>query len=290
MGLIESEKIKAKQFRTSFLINKLDKLYENEQIEKPLLNLSSYLNIKNVLVVAPHPDDEVIGCGGFIQNCVTNNINVSVLFLTQEAQKSIVKPTIINGIQTRIKESYDAKEILNYDQALYLKFDELSLKKNHESLISALEEYFFELNPDLIVCPYNEDFHPDHREANIATTIALNYLWNSNKKASLKYIMFYELWGPCLVNSYFVLTPDFVVKKKASLHCYKSQLQSVEYQKIMDFINQKRTLSLRDAIKLQNSLNEELWIEGYYFLQGQDSIMDYLKNIQYANKYSYIYI
>ncbi|MFX0137267.1 MAG: PIG-L deacetylase family protein [Candidatus Hodarchaeota archaeon] len=290
MGLIDSEKIKAKQFRTNFLIKKLNKLYENEKIEKPLLNLTSYVNIKNVLVVAPHPDDEVIGCGGFIQNCVTNNINVSVLFLTQEAQKSVVKPSITNGIQTRIKESYDAKEILNYAQALYLKFDELSLKKNQESLISALEEYFFDLNPDLIVCPYHKDFHSDHREANIATIIALNRLWNSNKKTSLKDIMFYELWGPCLVNAYFVLTPDFVVKKKASLDCYKSQLQSVEYQKIMDFINLKRTFSLKDLIKLQMSLSEELWIEGYYFLQGQDSIADYLKNIQDANKYSYINI
>lgn len=289
MGLIESEQIKAKQFRTKFLINKLDKLYKNDQIKKPLLNLST-LNTENVLVIAPHPDDEVIGCGGLIQNCVTNKVNVSVLFLTQETQKSVVKPSITDGIHTRIKESYDAKEILNYAQALYLNFDELSLKKNQESLILALEEHFFDLNPDLLVCPYHKDFHPDHREANIATIVALNFLWNSNKEISLNEILFYEVWGPCLVNAYFILTPDFVVKKKASLECYKSQLQSVEYQKIMDFINLKRTFSLKDVIKPQMSLSEELWIEGYYFLQGQDSIADYLKNIQYANKYSYINI
>jgi LmbE family N-acetylglucosaminyl deacetylase len=35
-----------------------------------------------VLIMAPHPDDEVLGCGGVIQQCISNNIPVKIVFLT----------------------------------------------------------------------------------------------------------------------------------------------------------------------------------------------------------------
>lgn len=42
------------------------------------------LNVNNgsVLIVAPHPDDEVIGCAGLIQQCLNNGQSVTVVILT----------------------------------------------------------------------------------------------------------------------------------------------------------------------------------------------------------------
>ena len=47
----------------------------------------------NILVVAPHPDDEVIGCGGIIAKKVANGDRVTVAIMTEGCipdRKSVV--------------------------------------------------------------------------------------------------------------------------------------------------------------------------------------------------------
>ena len=49
------------------------------------LSYPSYLTLKptdRLLVLAPHPDDEVLGCGGVIQEAVSQGLPVRVVFLT----------------------------------------------------------------------------------------------------------------------------------------------------------------------------------------------------------------
>ena len=53
---------------------------------------------KNIIIFAPHQDDEVIGCGGIIQKLISNQDNVYLAIATQSSgiiknimQRNIVK-------------------------------------------------------------------------------------------------------------------------------------------------------------------------------------------------------
>ena len=45
--------------------------------------INSSKSTKNkILVIAPHPDDEIIGCGGTIAKAIENNNNVYIQYLS----------------------------------------------------------------------------------------------------------------------------------------------------------------------------------------------------------------
>ena len=47
--------------------------------------INSSKSTKNkILVIAPHPDDEIIGCGGTIAKAIENNNNVYIQYLSSE--------------------------------------------------------------------------------------------------------------------------------------------------------------------------------------------------------------
>ena len=46
-------------------------------------------NKQNILIIAAHPDDEVLGCGGTIYNLNKLGHNVSVLYLSEEFHQEI---------------------------------------------------------------------------------------------------------------------------------------------------------------------------------------------------------
>jgi len=78
---------------------------------------------ERVIIFAPHPDDEIIGCAGIIQECLSKKIDVYVVFLTngdhnQFAFKAYTRRIILNPSdyikmgQVRKKESTSAAKIL----------------------------------------------------------------------------------------------------------------------------------------------------------------------------------
>jgi len=160
--------------------NQLQQLLQNSvRIDTRL-----FRNVKDCLVIAPHPDDESLGCGGLISNLCKSGINVHVIFTT-DGSMSHPNAQNINAIgrtKMREQEAISALKILGVNEQ-YITFF-----RGQDSALPAVGEQGFDgfvaqmigiielVQPGLVLVPYEFDPHRDHRASWQITIAALaNY-------------------------------------------------------------------------------------------------------------------
>lgn len=115
---------------------------------------NSLPHYKNILIIAPHPDDEVLGCGGLIVRQIENGEKVSVIILTAgEASHGgccTINPEVLK--QERIKLSKNAAKIakLSLDNLYLMNFADGCITLNDRENIDKLKKLIEEINPDAI--------------------------------------------------------------------------------------------------------------------------------------------
>jgi LmbE family N-acetylglucosaminyl deacetylase len=128
--------------------------------------------MNNVLVVAVHPDDETLGCGGTLLKHKANGDKINWLICTQ---------TDINQEFYKIREKEISKvaELYNFDSIFNLKLDSMRIDEYSMSdLIGKISKVILELKPNIIYLPFKGDVHSDHRkifEASYSCTKSFRY-------------------------------------------------------------------------------------------------------------------
>ncbi|MEM2261978.1 MAG: PIG-L family deacetylase [Ignisphaera sp.] len=110
--------------------------------------------IRRVLIVSPHPDDEVLGCGGTIKELNNMGKEVEVLFLTHG--EKFVDP------ERRKAEAIRVKEELGYEKAEFWDFPDGELKQYKKEIKNRLKSYILSRELDLVFSTAPYDFHIDH--------------------------------------------------------------------------------------------------------------------------------
>lgn len=112
-----------------------------------------------VMVIAPHPDDELIGCGGTIQRHLQAGDKVCVVYVTDGRRAgSLLTPDDL--VQQRYQESSQVMAALGIDKWHWLGLREREWQA--EALIVALTPLLTAFTPDMIYVPSLIDYHPDH--------------------------------------------------------------------------------------------------------------------------------
>lgn len=154
------------------------------------------------LVLAPHPDDESIGCAGIM---ALNSKNFKVVCLT-------------HGNDERKNEFKNAMKVLGVENEI------LDIKDKH--IIDDYEAFekidFSGFN--YIFIPYIYDQHNDHK----AISTHLNKYLNTHKIDDLK-IVFYEVWSTMNMPNAFVDITSVVDKKREAINCHQSQVNEKDY-------------------------------------------------------------
>lgn len=121
----------------------------------------------NIIIVAPHPDDEVLGCSGFIQRMIDNGKQVHVVILSGGGKSHqgcchIDESTLIDS---RRKLSRKAAKILNLplDQLHFLDYSDGSISFNDPET-QRLQILIEELSPNAIFVPHKGEGWSDHIE------------------------------------------------------------------------------------------------------------------------------
>ncbi|MAT68410.1 MAG: bacillithiol biosynthesis deacetylase BshB1 [Planctomycetaceae bacterium] len=109
----------------------------------------------DILVIAPHPDDAELGCGGAILKWKSEGLRVGVLDLTSG------EPTPHGSPQTRARETAAATEILGLDWRDNLGLPNRSLEPTLEAR-AQLAGVIRQQRPRWLLAPYWVDAHPDH--------------------------------------------------------------------------------------------------------------------------------
>jgi len=120
------------------------------------------LNLKNLnqkaLILAPHPDDEVLGCAGLIQylNKTGKEVYVAILTNGENSLQNCKKDEII---QARKTSTLKAAEILNLKNLYWCNMEDGNIGgSKHELLL----DFAYELKPDVVFVPHYLEGWTDH--------------------------------------------------------------------------------------------------------------------------------
>lgn len=259
-----------KEIRTKFLLQRLSKVYQGSCSShvKDLSNLSA----KKVLFISPHADDEVIGCGAAINHFVNQqHAEVTVLVVTKEVQRSIAKSYDYTAEQ-RIDESHEAKEVLGYQNLIYFDFPELELNRNEalrKEFYEQLSSFLQNLKPECVFIPNAQEMHPDHRSIGQLSWDVIVEGKRNNIFESIKNTLIYEVWGPVNMNAYLEISEESRLKKEKSISCYKSQMASVDYKAVINFIGTFRGAILRESKIVIDEVKTKMY-EGYRIFEDNE--------------------
>ncbi|MGM8898520.1 MULTISPECIES: PIG-L deacetylase family protein [unclassified Psychrobacter] len=189
--------------------------------------------MKNVLVVAPHADDEVLGCGGTIAKHVRQGDNVYVAIMTNAA---VGAPELFNSerIEFVRSEALKSHEVLGIKETLFYDFPAPQLEQYPQYKIAGtLNALIKEKNIDTLYIPHKGDLHLDHGAIYNASLVAARPLPGQ----SVRHIYAYETlseteWGHPTVEAVFipryfnVLSENDFATKITAMKCFSSQLKA----------------------------------------------------------------
>ncbi|MEH2380370.1 MAG: PIG-L deacetylase family protein [Nostoc sp.] len=120
-----------------------------------------------VLIVAPHPDDETLGCGGAIALLRSLNCHVQVLVISDG---TLSHPRSRKYPADRLKalreaETLSALKLLGVEvnDVTFLRMQDGSIATQYQSAVASCRAYITEIAPQIIFLPWRYDPHADHR-------------------------------------------------------------------------------------------------------------------------------
>lgn len=191
------------------------------------------LEARAVLVLAPHPDDEVFGCGGAIAAHVAAGVPVDVLVLTDGAA--------FGCAEDRARESEAAAQVIGYGSPMFWRLPDRGLFYD-EQWVQRLYALAVGRCVDLVYAPSPWEVHPDHRQAMMLARELVLRMGGTTRLA------FYEVGSPLHPNVLLDLTPVLVVKQ-AAMACFGSQLAQQDYARHISGLNQFRTYTLGPEVQ-----------------------------------------
>ena len=180
-----------------------------------------------VLVIAPHPDDEIIGVGGTIAKRVKAGDEVYVCIVTKGLESLVDKEVIEQGR----RECCEADSMLGVKETIFLDFPAVMLETvPRYEFNGSFVELLQRINPDEVYIPHRGDMQIDHQMVVDASMVALRPRGRNYPKRVYAYETLYETgWNiPNVVNEFIPtvyedITDTYDMKIEA-MSLFKSQL------------------------------------------------------------------
>ena len=142
--------------------------------------------MRKILVIAPHPDDETIGCGGTLLRHKDHGDEISCTIMTKLKTNSQWTKELVIAKEREIEKVKNIYQFKSFD---ILDFPPSELDKIPINLlISKISNLFNKIKPEVIYIPYIHDVHTDHQVISKAVTSSAKWF----RSGSIKQINMYE--------------------------------------------------------------------------------------------------
>jgi len=209
---------------------------------KPLLKgtglIFPYPKVKEIeshidaVVLSPHPDDDVFGCGGSLLLHKKAGGSVSSIYLTDGSKGAPDFGTEEKVVAERKKEAREAAKILGISRLFFLDQEDSRLSCKPD-VIEEVREIVRDQTPGIIYVPHFYDNHHDHFETN---RILLKVLQATGKSILIRA---FETWTPILPNLLVDITCAFDTKI-AAIKKHRTQLAYIDYVGAVSGLNSYR--------------------------------------------------
>ena len=190
-----------------------------------------------ILVIAPHPDDEALGCGGTI---VRHNRSGDIVYLCI-VTKGYTPDWSEQFLKNRKEEIANANRILGIKKTYFLNFPTVKLDTfPQKDLNDSISKVIDEVQPDIVYLPHRGDLNKDHRLVFDAALVAIRPIGKHKIQRALSYETLSETeWGlaisPFIPNIYIDIS-GALSKKIEAMKAYQSELRFFPHPRSIEMI------------------------------------------------------
>jgi LmbE family N-acetylglucosaminyl deacetylase len=225
----------ARPYLNSYGLLRVKKVFNQSALEWTPSN-------ERIMVLAPHMDDEVIGCGGTLARHLACGADITIVFLTdgRRGGRPGAAPSGETSLTaTRQRESRLALAELGITRIVYLDGEDGRLGAT-PGLCAALRTAIETARPDILYLPFFLEEHPDHRAASAVLAAAVR----GTRLAFRCHA--YEVWTPLFPNCFVRIDATIEAKRRALVH-YQSQLAEADYLHTALGLNAYRSSAFLDG-------------------------------------------
>jgi len=176
----------------------------------------------NILVIAAHPDDEVLGMGGTIKKLSKSGHTINLCVVSDGSAGVKNKKAMI---ESRKKACLQSAKLLGINKVEFLKFPDMKLDDVPQLEINLkLEKIIDTFNPSIVYTTPYSDFHKDHQKIHECTLVATRPV-----ASKVKQVFSYEI--PGTVKTAFMPNYFENIEKEISFKIKAFQFYTTELQK-----------------------------------------------------------
>lgn len=225
--------------------------------------------MKKILVVAAHPDDEVLGMGGTIAKYAASGAEVTVLIVSDGSTSQYRDdPRLQEIIDSKIIETQNCASVLGVKRIVYGKLPDMKLDTiPHIEINNVIERVISDYCPSVVFTHFYGDINKDHRMVSESTMVAcrptanqcVRKLYMYSTPSSTEWNVQTPQYG-FLPNWYEDIDGEFAEKKYEAMACYKTELR--------EFPHPRSIVALRAADIAEGNKVGLLAAESFYLVRA----------------------
>ena len=202
--------------------------------------------MKKILVIAAHPDDEVLGMGGTIAKLSAEGAACHLLIVTDGSSSQYRDSDHLHEvIEAKKLETKGCADLLAFKSIHYGELPDMKLDKTpHIAINQVIEKVIGEIQPDVVFTHFWGDVNRDHQEVYQSTLVAVRPVMGQVVKELYCYrVPSSTEWTPnkadtMFMPNFFVDIEQYAEQKYKAFACYSTELRDYPHPRSVQYLRE----------------------------------------------------